>query len=103
MTEYLIKFRKYAGQYDCWAESSERANARQDAILEIEDSDYEVACVLAVECIDNRYEARDVTASVMAEVADREQKRLTDKYYETQTDLTLDAFLWCHAKFARAA
>jgi len=105
MTEYLIKFRKYHGPSDAWAESVDgvgrEANDREAAIRQIEESEFEVACVLAVECINHRYEARDVTESVMAEVRQREQKWLTDKYYQnTYPEITLDEYLWAHSRFA---
>jgi hypothetical protein len=100
MTEYLVKFRKFFGPNDVWAESVDGRNDREAIIREIEDSDFEVACVLAVECIDHRYEARDVTESVMAEVRDREVKHLTNKYYDANPNITLDEFIWAHSRFA---
>lgn len=100
MPEYLIKFRKYHGAEDVWVESVDGQNGREAALREIEDSDFEVACVLAVEYIDHRYEARDVTESVMAEVRDREVKWLTDKYYDEYPNITLDEYIWAHSRFA---
>jgi hypothetical protein len=99
MPEYIIKFREYHGPNDVWVESVDGANDREATIRAIEDSDFEVAGVLAVVCIDNRYEARDVTESVMADVRAREVKYLTKKYYDTMPNITLGEFILAHSRF----
>ena len=103
VTEYIVKFRKYYGTRDCWAESSDGENGRNAVIAEILDSDFEVACVLAVDCEDFKYAARDVTDEIMEEVRDREVKALRDRYDAENPNMTFSAYLWSHTKFARAA